>query len=264
MGCSTADLTVSSRLSLITRIPLILGIIFIVIAPAWSQEFWVFGPTDFVRTEGGPVTETVSFTVLNPDGKYEMRLLNGGANGQYELVTSADILLNGSLVFRERDFKKKKTVLSASVSLLTENELSIFLDGTAGVGFTLELIGIDRDKPVITATTDPERNADGWFNSDATVTFECSDATTGIEFCPEPAFVDTEGAGQQLSSCARGNALSPDGRSMLSSENEDVWLINITSCETLNLTVDSADFELNPQWWPARPGPARRTAGSPG
>ena len=70
-------------------------------------------------------------------------------------------------------------------------------------------VNIDRAPPTIAAAVAPAPNARGWHRADATVTFQCADAASGIADCPPPVVVSAEGAGQQVSGGARdvaGNA----------------------------------------------------------
>lgn len=45
-------------------------------------------------------------------------------------------------------------------------------------------LNIDKTPPTITASKSPEANSDGWHSADVTVTFSCSDATSGVVQCP--------------------------------------------------------------------------------
>jgi alpha-tubulin suppressor-like RCC1 family protein len=59
-------------------------------------------------------------------------------------------------------------------------------------------ITIDKTPPTITTTVSPGPNANGWNNTNVTVTFTCSDSLSGIASCPAPIAVTTEGAGQEI------------------------------------------------------------------
>ena len=63
-------------------------------------------------------------------------------------------------------------------------------------------IMIDKTRPTITAAVSPPPNANGWNNTDVTVTFTCSDSLSGIASCPAPITVTTEGAGQVITNSA--------------------------------------------------------------
>ena len=54
-------------------------------------------------------------------------------------------------------------------------------------------VSVDKTAPTITAAISPAPNADGWIGSDATITFTCADAISGIAACPGPIAVTTEG-----------------------------------------------------------------------
>ncbi len=63
-------------------------------------------------------------------------------------------------------------------------------------------INIDTTPPTVTAMVLPSPNANGWNNSDVTVTFVCNDTASGIATCPGPVTVTTEGAGQVITDTA--------------------------------------------------------------
>lgn len=70
---------------------------------------------------------------------------------------------------------------------------------TAAVSVTVNL---DKTPPVISGTINPPPDADGWNDSNVTVTFTCSDALSGMATCPSPVIVATEGAGQIVKTTA--------------------------------------------------------------
>src|SRR5436190_1010935 len=63
-------------------------------------------------------------------------------------------------------------------------------------------INIDKTPPVVDVAVSPAANGAGWNNGNATVTFTCTDATSGVARCPAPVTVTTEGAGQVISGAA--------------------------------------------------------------
>ena len=67
-------------------------------------------------------------------------------------------------------------------------------------------VRIDRTAPEITANREPAANASGWNKSAVTVTFECTDSLSGVESCPSPQTVSTEGASQSATGEAVDNA----------------------------------------------------------
>ncbi|MFH0962167.1 MAG: chitobiase/beta-hexosaminidase C-terminal domain-containing protein [archaeon] len=60
-------------------------------------------------------------------------------------------------------------------------------------GTTVSNIDIDKTVPSISGTVSPSPNGDGWNKEDATVHFDCSDATSGISSCTSDVLVTTEG-----------------------------------------------------------------------
>ncbi|MDX6229227.1 MAG: large repetitive protein, partial [Frankiales bacterium] len=66
--------------------------------------------------------------------------------------------------------------------------------------------GIDKTSPTIGHTQNPAANADGWNNSNVTVTFACSDALSGVASCTVPQTVSTEGSHQTVPGTVIDNA----------------------------------------------------------
>ncbi len=67
-------------------------------------------------------------------------------------------------------------------------------------------INLDKTSPTITPTITPAPNANGWNHSTVTVSFTCSDALSGIDFCEPPATIDWEEANIQLAARATDKA----------------------------------------------------------
>jgi hypothetical protein len=61
--------------------------------------------------------------------------------------------------------------------------------------------------PTIVATVSPAANANGWHNTNVTIAFMCTNATT----CPGPAAVSTEGANQAIERTVTNAAGAPHG-----------------------------------------------------
>jgi Bacterial Ig-like domain/Metallo-peptidase family M12B Reprolysin-like/IPT/TIG domain len=77
---------------------------------------------------------------------------------------------------------------------------------------TSQTFTTDTIAPTIIASVAPVPNSAGWNNNNVTVTFTCSDAGSGVQTCPSPVVVSTEGANQ--STCgqavdAAGNTSAP-------------------------------------------------------
>lgn len=171
-----------------------------------TGQFNAFGPENFVRGFGSPVIEERTFTVLNPNTQYALRIDNGGVNGEFTRVSSATVSLNGVQIVGPNQFNHTVSLIVRPVTLSAINELAVELRSKPGSGFTLRVIGTDNDPPTITASVSPPANKAGWHNVDPTVSFECSDATSGIASCTDPVLVDTEGADQVVIGTAIDNA----------------------------------------------------------
>lgn len=66
-------------------------------------------------------------------------------------------------------------------------------------------IKIDKTPPVIITSVSPSGNANGWNNTEVTVTFDCSDSISGIADCQSPLTANTNGEGQVISGSATDN-----------------------------------------------------------
>src|SRR5215831_7849110 len=167
---------------------------------ARAGTFTAFGPQDYTRGTGAPVTVTNSFSVLNPNTQYTLKAFNGGLqDDQTELVSSGFVILNGVQVIGPSNLNQNVTEIDVPVTLQASNTLSVEVRGKPGGVLTIEVIGVDNDPPTINATISPTPNAAGWNNTNVTVSFLCSDATSGVASCPAPVTVSTEGAGQVIS-----------------------------------------------------------------
>lgn len=67
-------------------------------------------------------------------------------------------------------------------------------------------VKIDGVAPTITGSRLPAANAHGWNNTDVSVSFDCSDAESGIAGCAGATVVSNEGAGQSVTGTAVDNA----------------------------------------------------------
>ena len=63
----------------------------------------------------------------------------------------------------------------------------------------------DTAPPEIAAVVTPDANAAGWHSTTPTVTFICTDSGSGVDFCPQPVTVSSEGMGQVIEGTALDN-----------------------------------------------------------
>lgn len=68
-------------------------------------------------------------------------------------------------------------------------------------------VRLDKSAPTVTGGRTPAANADGWNNTDVTVSFTCEDnGPSGIKSCPGPTTLSSSGVGQSVSGTAVDNA----------------------------------------------------------
>ena len=165
---------------------------------------WVaFGPVTYTRASGSPVTVTNTFTLLNPATTYTLKAFNGGLqNNATELVSSSVVTLNGVQVIGPNNFNQNVSEVIVPISPQSSNSISVQLRGQPGGVLIIEVIGVDNDPPHISGATSTPPNSSGWNNSDVTVSFACSDTTSGVAVCPAPVTVSSEGANQTITGIA--------------------------------------------------------------
>src|SRR5579859_3575654 len=197
---------------------------------ARAGSFTAFGPQDYTRATGAPVTVTTNFSVLNPNTQYTLKVFNGGLQDtQTELVSSGFVTLNGVEVVGPNNFNQNVAEVDVPVTLQGSNTLAVQVRGQPGGLLTIEIIGVDNDPPTIRASVSPAPNAAGWNNSNVTVSFTCSDAISGVANCPAPVTVTTEGANQTISGTATDAAGNTASTSVTVSLDKTPPTLSITS-----------------------------------
>jgi len=86
-----------------------------------------------------------------------------------------------------------KTIATEGINQVISETIVDNADNSTTVSTTLS---IDKTAPIITAELSTPANAQGWHTADVTITFSCNDTGSGIENCPAPITVSTEGANQ--------------------------------------------------------------------
>jgi hypothetical protein len=71
---------------------------------------------------------------------------------------------------------------------------------------TVSGINIDKTAPTISGSASPAANANGWNNTDVTVTFTCGDALSGVLACEPDVTLTGEGSGQSVTGTAEDYA----------------------------------------------------------
>jgi hypothetical protein len=106
------------------------------------------------------------------------------------------------------------TTASSSLSVTGKGSNSINCTATDGVnnigaasGSTnTATVTIDATPPTISGVASPAANANGWNNTNVTVTFTCADASSGVASCPAATTLSTEGASQSVTGTATDKA----------------------------------------------------------
>src|SRR6267143_3847302 len=119
--------------------------------PAHAGTFTVFGPKNYVRGTGAPVTVTDTFTVSNPSTQFTLKAFNGGLeNAQTELVSSSIVTINGAQVLGPSNFNQNVSEIEVPVTLQASNTLSVQVRGQPGGTLTIQIVGVDNVPPTIT------------------------------------------------------------------------------------------------------------------
>ncbi|HZR31499.1 MAG TPA: hypothetical protein VFA76_06565 [Terriglobales bacterium] len=79
-------------------------------------------------------------------------------------------------------------------------------DAAGNVARATVQVSIDRTMPAISASASPAPNAQGWNNSNVTVSFVCGDSLSGVVSCPTPMLISSEGANQVVSATIQDKA----------------------------------------------------------
>ena len=180
------------------RVWLVLGVLLTAgTTLARAGSFTVFGPQDYARSTGDPVTVTNTFSAANPNTQYTLKVFNGGLHDDTtELVSSGFVIVNGVQVIGTNNFNQNVSEVDVPVVLQASNTISVQVRGQPGGVLTVQIVGVDNDPPIIHATVSPTPNAAGWNNSPVTVTFTCTDATSSVANCPPAQQVTSDGANQ--------------------------------------------------------------------
>lgn len=110
---------------------------------------------------------------------------NGWHNGAVTITFSCDDTLSGV------------DTCTPPVTVSTEGENQVVtgaaVDMAGNSATTTASVSIDTTTPAITAVKYPAPNANGWNNTNVTVTYTCSDSLSGISSCSSPTTLSTEG-----------------------------------------------------------------------
>jgi RHS repeat-associated protein len=148
-------------------------------ASANAGTFTVFGPQNYARGTGAPVTVTSNFSVLNPNTQYTLKVFNGGLqDNQTELVSSGFVTINGVQVIGPSNFNQNVVEVDVPVTLQATNTIDVQVRGKQGGVLTVEIVGLDNDPPLLSITS--PANGVTVSTSSVLVTGTVSDALSGV------------------------------------------------------------------------------------
>ena len=108
---------------------------------AQAPEDTLFGPQQYLRTDGAPNSYTDSFTVPASVGTpFRLRIVNGAANGDNR-ITSGSVKVNGVQVVGAADFGQQVGYIERSLNLGPSNTIEVQLASKPGGYLTLSVVG---------------------------------------------------------------------------------------------------------------------------
>jgi len=165
----------------VLRISLIICLILVGLPTlVWAGEFTAFGPKNFIRETGTPVTVIDNFSILNPNTEFILRVYNGGLQDTpSELVSSSIISINGKQVLGPEKFNQTVTFIEIPVSLQSNSTVETEIRGKPGGLLTVTIVGIDNIAPNIQIITPP--NGSILANAKPAISGDFSDNLSGID-----------------------------------------------------------------------------------
>lgn len=126
-----------------------------------------------------------------------------GSNGWYV----SDVHLHWQVSDPQSDITSRSGCEDTTVDTDTTGTRFVCTATSEG-GTTRQAVTLRRDAtpPTLTATRTPPANSAGWNNTDVTVSFTCTDATSGVASCPTGRTFSSEGAGQSMTATATDEA----------------------------------------------------------
>ena len=117
-------------------IPVLLSFILLSAAPLWAGS--LLGPKTYTRTTGQPDTYTEKFSQCEPLSKYELRVINGLADGRQRL-SNATVVLNGKEVLSPHDLNQNVDRIERQVEAQSDNILEFRLASGPGGQLTISI-----------------------------------------------------------------------------------------------------------------------------
>jgi hypothetical protein len=110
---------------------------------AQAEDVGVYGPEQFTRSTGKPVTIQKTIAVTNPAASYHLAIVNGGLQDNTQLgksVSAGTIYWNGSQIAGPSNFNQQRPMLTLPVTAQAINTLTVELHGKPGGSITVQLL----------------------------------------------------------------------------------------------------------------------------
>lgn len=190
-----------------------------------THSQWTFGP--FTAPTTGDGVQTVTATAWDKSNSSGCNGTSGSQQGFYVLdntgpvVTGSvspapngagwnksNVTINWSATDAGAGIASGPTPATDSVTADTTDvtRTSTATDRLGNSGTGSVTVRLDETAPTINGSKSPSPNANGWNNTDVTVSFTCTDATSGIKSCSGPTTLTNGGASQQVTGNAVDNA----------------------------------------------------------
>lgn len=161
-------------------------------------------------SDGAAASASATYSILDPSAPTISYTLSPSTpNGSNDWYTS-DVTLTWLVAEPQSPSSVVKTgCIDRSI---TADQTSVtYTCSAASAGGTADAVSVtikrDATKPGIVHVLNPAGpNANGWYNADVTVSFTCSDGTSGVAICSADTTVSTEGADQSVTGTAVDNA----------------------------------------------------------
>ena len=121
-----------------------------------ASDITLLGPIQYQRSSGPP--DSYSNTFAGAPGEARIQLRNGDSSGEKRIedsVSSAKIQINGQIVFGPEDFGKNIFTMEKSITILSENSLSVVLDSAPESYITIRIIQ-ESQLPQVSFRIDPQ------------------------------------------------------------------------------------------------------------
>ena len=142
-----------------------------------AVEVTLFGPHQYIRTSGSPNVFTDTFPAYPGTGTLIVE--NGNQvdeNRIIDAISSAEVFINGELIFGPKDFNKNAYLLKAPISLVENTSITVELRSTPGSYITVEIIE-DVDPPTVTFNASP---ASMFVGDSSTLTWDTTNADSCV------------------------------------------------------------------------------------